>query len=99
MLANSNESDQSVRLQSSLVANALNTFYMRCGSIIFRYATNTCIDTDSSFNRSVDTMNASGLLGICRLAKCTRCIVVVVVKLLFYVHDKHLRSCRDGQLT
>ena len=27
--------------------------------------------------------------------------VVVVVALLFYVHDKHLRSrsCRDGQLT
>ena len=24
---------------------------------------------------------------------------VVVVVLLFYVHDKHLRSCRDGQLT
>ena len=25
--------------------------------------------------------------------------VVVVVALLFYVHGKHLRSCRDGQLT
>ena len=25
--------------------------------------------------------------------------VVVVVVLLFYVNDKHLRSCRDGQLT
>ena len=25
--------------------------------------------------------------------------VVVVVLLLFYVHGKHLRSCRDGQLT
>ena len=24
---------------------------------------------------------------------------VVVVDLLFYVHGKHLRSCRDGQLT
>ena len=24
--------------------------------------------------------------------------VVVVVALLFYVHGKHLRSCRDGQL-
>ena len=22
-----------------------------------------------------------------------------VVELLFYVHGKHLRSCRDGQLT
>ena len=26
-------------------------------------------------------------------------IIVVVVALLFYVHGKHLRSCRDGQLT
>ena len=25
--------------------------------------------------------------------------VVVVVALSFYVHGKHLRSCRDGQLT
>ena len=25
--------------------------------------------------------------------------VVVAVALLFYVHGKHLRSCRDGQLT
>ena len=25
--------------------------------------------------------------------------VVVVVVLLFYVHGKYLRSCRDGQLT
>ena len=25
------------------------------------------------------------------------CDVVVVVVLLFYVHGKHLRSCRDGQ--
>ena len=24
---------------------------------------------------------------------------IVVVALLFYVHGKHLRSCRDGQLT
>ena len=26
-------------------------------------------------------------------------ISVAVVALLFYVHSKHLRSCRDGQLT
>ena len=24
--------------------------------------------------------------------------IVVVVALLFYVHGKHLRSCREGQL-
>ena len=26
-------------------------------------------------------------------------LAMVVVDLLFYVHGKHLRSCRDGQLT
>ena len=26
-------------------------------------------------------------------------VVVVVVVLLFYVYGKHLKSCRDGQLT
>ena len=26
-------------------------------------------------------------------------VVVAVVDVLFYVHGKHLRSCRDGQLT
>ena len=26
-------------------------------------------------------------------------LVVVVLALLLYVHGKHLRSCRDGQLT
>ena len=31
------------------------------------------------------------------LHTATFCVVVVV--LLFYVHGKHLRSCRDGQLT
>ena len=29
----------------------------------------------------------------------TRYDVVAFVALLFYVHGKHLRSCRDGQLT
>ena len=28
-----------------------------------------------------------------------RYLFVVFVVLLFYVHGKHLRSCRDGQLT
>ena len=32
-------------------------------------------------------------------AGCVVCGVCVVVVLLFYVHSKHLRSCRDGQLT
>ena len=29
---------------------------------------------------------------------CHEIHAVVVVVLLFYVHSKHLRSCRDGQL-
>ena len=29
---------------------------------------------------------------------CPIAVVVVVVLLLFYVHGKHLRSCRDRQL-
>ena len=34
-----------------------------------------------------------------KTSKDTNMVVVVVVALLFYVHGKHLRSCRDGQLT
>ena len=39
--------------------------------------------------------------GIAMLSKARNIcsVVVVVVALLFYVHGKHLRSCRDGQLT
>ena len=29
--------------------------------------------------------------------KSCQCVVVAAVVLLFYVHGKHLRSCRDGQ--
>ena len=29
----------------------------------------------------------------------TVCLDLIVVALLFYVQGKHLRSCRDGQLT
>ena len=32
-------------------------------------------------------------LGLLNFVSC------IVVVLLFYVHGKHLRSCRDGQLT
>ena len=35
--------------------------------------------------------------GLCLKFSCY--LVVVVIALLFYVHGKHLRSCRDGQLT
>ena len=40
---------------------------------------------------------------LCDMSVCNPLVtpihVVVVVVLLFYVHGKHLRSCRDGQLT
>ena len=39
-----------------------------------------------------------GALRVKRMIKMSVSFVVVVV-LLFYVHGKHLRSCRDGQLT
>ena len=32
-------------------------------------------------------------------AKAIGKVCCIVVVLLFYVHGKHLRSCRDGQLT
>ena len=41
----------------------------------------------------------SGYLQIELLCSCIRALRFVVVALLFYVHGKHLRSCRDGQLT
>ena len=39
-----------------------------------------------------------------RLAKLQKCAARIILRtdfvaLLFYVHGKHLRSCRDGQLT
>ena len=36
---------------------------------------------------------------MCRSFSFNVVVVVVIVVLLFYVHGKHLRSCRDGQLT
>ena len=38
-------------------------------------------------------------MNLCDLPSWFTDFVVVVVALLFYVHGKHLRSCRDGQLT
>ena len=34
-----------------------------------------------------------------RIVKIDKLARLLVVALLFYVHGKHLRSCRDGQLT
>ena len=41
--------------------------------------------------------NTGGMLNVQK--QLTNYYFVVVVDLLFYVHGKHLRSCRDGQLT
>ena len=42
--------------------------------------------------------NMTRIVNILNIATYTSRFIVVVV-LLFYVHGKHLRSCRDGQLT
>ena len=46
-------------------------------------------DEDMDINTMIPTYNTV----------MTDAFVVVVFALLFYVHGKHLRSCRDGQLT
>ena len=38
-------------------------------------------------------------LGMSSAAFVFGTLIVVVVVLMFYIHSKHLRSCRDGQLT
>ena len=69
-----------------------------------------CLPVQHGWIPGVNTIflqiNAIGVLqftspvnGIFRMQlKSCYSIVVVVVALLFYVHGKHLRSCRDGQL-
>ena len=48
-------------------------------------------NTDGSFSTAVSNLFLSPSKKIPQLQ-------IVVVVLLFYVHGKHLRSCRDGQL-
>ena len=48
--------------------------------------------------------NTQALFAFCTLKWptlnwCKEAEKFVVVVLLFYIHGKHLRSCRDGQLT
>ena len=56
-----------------------------------------------NFQESWLMSQQAGVSGLCekfhlyRLEKLVAISIVVV--LLFYVHGKHLRSCRDGQLT
>ena len=65
-------------------------------------------DKTQLMTNNANEIQSNGILGeelnkqyafvpIPKFACCN--IVVVVVVLLFYVHGKHLRSCRDGQLT
>ena len=47
-----------------------------------------------------DTLSKNSLVNLIdQLPHPFMLVVVVVVALLFYVHGKRLRSCRDGQLT
>ena len=48
-----------------------------------------------------DTADTFLSLELCKESRSTYSVFLirVVVVLLFYAHGKHLRSCRDGQLT
>ena len=60
----------------------------------------TFFDIRGYFETSVFEVARVGVYSDCDLSHLSfKQKVVVVVVLLFYVHGKHLRSCRDGQLT
>ena len=50
-------------------------------------------------NISVLVMNSFNVNLIVKVNGCVSIASYFIVVLLFYVHGKHLRSCRDGQLT
>ena len=62
-------------------------YFFGCKTEFFSFQNNPK-DLDPSCKTDLDLWDCLG-----------RVVVVVVVALLFYVHGKHLRSCRDGQLT
>ena len=47
----------------------------------------------------VQTQDPPGVGPFCSLGPSFEYLLCVVVVLLFYVHGKHLRSCREDQLT
>ena len=49
---------------------------------------------DRALNRNTVRWSTNSLTSPSISLSCDGCVV-----LLFYVHGKHLRSCRDGQLT
>ena len=53
--------------------------------------------TDMSYN--INCTFAEIFIFIRAIVQKYNLVHIVVVALLFYVHGKHLRSCRDGQLT
>ena len=59
---------------------------------------NQLVRTEIKFPRSLDYRQSLFPFILSLIIRKSK-IVVVVVVLLFYVHGKHLRSCRDGQLT
>ena len=56
------------------------------------------LDMVNSLSRTLLQQLSSYLACMC-IHMTTEAAFTVVVALLFYVHGKHLRSCRDGQLT
>ena len=97
--------------QSKMYLNYYKTTCMRIGT---RYRTHNSqqlnIYIDNSKIKSVDKQISLGIYidenllwsdhidYLCSNIS-SKSSVVVVVALLFYVHGKHLRSCRNGQLT
>ena len=53
----------------------------------------------SGFRHQSGSLNSLVKAKFRNIAHESSLVVVVVVALLIYVHGKHLRSCRDGQLT
>ena len=88
-------------LKFSLLTNALlfanNTIF--CSDLFsMQLGTNPNINMQSCLNLIplLFFIGTGPILGLCKQQLVCR---VVVVVLLFYIHGKHLRSCRDGQLT
>ena len=58
-----------------------------------------CLDLINCIIESVTALNCGSLRKGLGFTLKFKSDFIVVVALLFYVHGKHLRSCRDGQLT
>ena len=72
-------------------------FYGKLTEIIFELTSNNYLIW-TLVHGNIQNLNNKILQDIYGKFRYGICCCIVVV-LLFYVHGKHLRSCRDGQLT